>query len=341
MTTEQKQGGKLQKLARSSKSLREKLTGLVILSDLEFDKSLDISPDDIMMPSMQVTDKYVTPFLGSWTPDEIWTLLEQFRVPESLGERGLKDLVLEVDTTDPFVHCVQLFHERKTPDRLLIQLFVRIPTQFNIRQSRAFNDQCEKGHAFMLQSLSEGLYLITIEWMRMQDYRGKFDRPPLPGQLHPGLGVARQINDLLYEAARRRQRDGLMNVPEYFHNACLYAHTGFKFLNPEYEGMFQAMMRCLAEDIKTRGMADVSWAATEGKVVDSNTRARCKWAPEEQVKPISDRMMAYFNSEGYKQLAAQAAAEHAFHIQWDLPPLCFPTTDRAVAEGSARGGRSP
>jgi len=33
---------------------------------------------------------------------------------------------LEVDTTDSFVHCVQLFDEIKTADRVLIQLFVRI-----------------------------------------------------------------------------------------------------------------------------------------------------------------------------------------------------------------------
>ena len=92
MTTEPT--GKLQKLARSSKSLREKLTGLVILNDIQFDTTLDITPDDIMMPSMQVTNKYVTPFLGHWTPDDIWKLLDQFKIIEILKAKSLQNLVV-------------------------------------------------------------------------------------------------------------------------------------------------------------------------------------------------------------------------------------------------------
>jgi len=60
---------------------------------------------------------------------------------------------------------------------------------------------------------------------------------------------------------------GKLIFQEYFHNAYLYEQSGFKFLNPEYEGMFQSLLRCLSSDMKTRGLADVSWAVTEGKVV--------------------------------------------------------------------------
>jgi len=88
------------------------------------------------------------------------------------------------------------------------------------------------------------LSLTIIDWLRLQDPRGNFTKPQLPGQIKPGLGMARDVECLLYFIAQRHKRDGLMNSPEHWYNAYLYSVADYKFmfLNPAYEGMLQCLI---------------------------------------------------------------------------------------------------
>src|SRR5689334_1469499 len=54
-------------------------------------------------------------------------------------------------------------------------------------------------------------------------------RAQLPGQRHPGLGVGNNIHDLLVFLSKSKKRDGLLNVPEHFHNGYLYILKGYYF----------------------------------------------------------------------------------------------------------------
>jgi hypothetical protein len=39
------------------------------------------------------------------------------------------------------------------------------------------------------------------------------------------------------------ERDGLMNTPEYFHNALMYWNHNFLFINPAFQGFFESLAR--------------------------------------------------------------------------------------------------
>jgi hypothetical protein len=93
--------------------------------------------------------------------------------------------------------------------------------------------------AFMERELGTAPLKITvIEWLAMQNPDASFtdDRPQLPGQTHPGLHVAKQLMQMVFELARKQGRDALLNFPEHFHNAWLYSRRGLFFLNPAFEG---------------------------------------------------------------------------------------------------------
>jgi hypothetical protein len=90
------------------------------------------------------------------------------------------------------------------------------------------------------------------------------EKPQLPGQKHPGLRCSSDVIKMLTELARKKctmfflgkrrrageivgltssvARDCLMNVPQFLHNAILYARVGHFFLNPRFQGWFAALM---------------------------------------------------------------------------------------------------
>lgn len=95
-------------------------------------------------------------------------------------------------------------------------------------------------HQGMKNFLPQELKLSVLEWVCMQNPLKEFttERPPLPGQRHPSLRVARVFLNMLIVLAEKKGRDGLLNIPEYFHNGYLYYLKGMLFLNPLYHSYF-------------------------------------------------------------------------------------------------------
>eukprot|EP01107_Rhizomastix_libera_P016820 TRINITY_DN7260_c0_g1_i1.p1 TRINITY_DN7260_c0_g1~~TRINITY_DN7260_c0_g1_i1.p1 ORF type:complete len:615 (-),score=135.56 TRINITY_DN7260_c0_g1_i1:17-1654(-) len=115
------------------------------------------------------------------------------------------------------------------------------------------------------------LNLTMIEWLRLQDPRKEFtsDNPPLPGQLYPGLGVAREIDTLLFNLAKEHSRDGILNIPDHWYNAYIYTISPHKFffLNPAYEGWFRLLTATIMHEIALKGLPAVAWAVARGQMV--------------------------------------------------------------------------
>ena len=92
--------------------------------------------------------------------------------------------------------------------------------------------------------------MTVIEWMCMQNPLKEFDvevRPQLPGQKHRGLGAGRKVGPMLVHLANIKGRDGLLNFPEYFHNAIIYEMQGFRFINPAFQGYYRTLMGMFSE----------------------------------------------------------------------------------------------
>jgi len=109
--------------------------------------------------------------------------------------------------------------------------------------------------------LAGGEFLF-LNWLSLRHPRAHFSelRPKLPGQDVPGLGLAREMMELLALIARRLQLDGVASRPSWYHTAYAARHR-FRFVDPLREGRFQAMVR----DFAGRPLLEVTTAIAAGR----------------------------------------------------------------------------
>ena len=153
--------------------------------------------------------------------------------------------------------------------------------------------------------------MIVIEWLTLQDPTAKFThtRPPLPGQVYPGLRMGRKIVCIFVNMSLRLKTDGLLNIPEHYHNAVFYSRL-FKYFDPRTEGQFLAMHR----DLRKYGLFKATWAVELHCVVEKKTDKYWDWFTDEQVLFVSKRLEQYFGSKEYRARVEQAAKSYEFKI---------------------------
>lgn len=117
---------------------------------------------------------------------------------------------------------------------------------------------------------------IVIDWLEMRHPTAAFppERPRLPGQSAPGLGIGRKMVELLAAAAERVGADAIVVRPQHYHNAVLYQRIGFRYADPAKEKRFEALVRSL----RGRTLAEGSWAVEKSAVLDPTTGAPVTWA---------------------------------------------------------------
>ncbi|OUM56203.1 hypothetical protein PIROE2DRAFT_70180 [Piromyces sp. E2] len=124
----------------------------------------------------------------------------------------------------------------------------------------------------------EHIDFIVVEWTRMQNPTDttKVDdknQPTcvdpfllLPGQNYPSLGIGRIIDKVLFRISMDDKKDGILNVPLYFHNAVFYQKENYHFVNPIFEGIYETMYRDLLPWIKEKGLGYVAHGLLRGLV---------------------------------------------------------------------------
>jgi len=251
-------------------------------------------------------------FLDRFSVSEMTSLVSGSRLGQGLLARGIDDWYIEFDLRDCFVHYCYM-RRRCLPhaDQYIGFLIVQLG-RFAIGR----DDSGSPGFAVMQPILSSDLNLLNARWLSLQDPLGEFSvrRQRLPGQRFPGTGLGRFAYDTLVAEAVRCGREGIVNVPEHFHNAMMYKK--FQFLNPDYEGWFRKLQRDLARDIEERGLAQVSWAIYLGFLTCDE--APVVWEAREQVLAISGRLKAYFKSSAYRAAAdRRMRSVGQFAVRWD------------------------
>lgn len=171
-----------------------------------------------------------------------------------------------------------------------------------------------------------GFELLSIEWMLLQDPRARwaFGRKPLPGQLHPGLGMFAEVLALLVVVCDRLGLDGIVVVPSHFHVAALWRQH-LTFLDPDAEVRYRSI--CEATD--GLGVADASRALAEGRVRTVGGKA-VRWTPSVLVHPISPRLRRWIDE--------QEAARRGRSAPRELLVLA-PAAELATGDVRARAGK--
>lgn len=121
-----------------------------------------------------------------------------------------------------------------------------------------------------------GARAIVIDWLEMRHPTAAFtrERPRLPGQNAPGLGLGRLMVELLVAAAKRVGAEAIVVRPQHYHNAVLYGRIGFRYADKARE----RRLRALARSLEGMTLPDASWAVERSAVLDPTTRAPVTWA---------------------------------------------------------------
>ena len=274
------------------------------LIHLEYDGP-EIRPEDIRLSPEDVAGQLyrhdaTSLFLGYYTPERITEALEEVGILDRLRALGYADPLVSLGSLERFDHRLNIHAGQRSPETLIGQIVLR---------EGVFRPKSRP-----LPGLPpDPLNLLFIEWILMQDIHGAFtaERKRLPGQTYPGLGVGRKVVELLVRVARTMKKDGILNCPEYYHNARFYsARADFRFLDPGR----QAEMDAIRRDLPEMNIADLSFAVYHRCVYDAATLAPAAWVAEEQIHPVGDPLAAYFASEEYRRAYERAMAARSFAL---------------------------
>ncbi len=241
-------------------------------------------------------------FLQGDSKESLWQHLDRHGILPALEERGFDRLDLQLSTADPEHQSLRLQCTQPMLNEYVLEMIVH---RGMFRSAAPF--------AKALHGLS--LPMLFIQWICLQNpLQPEFapERPRLPGQSFPGLGLGAKVMDWLADLAQEHGLEAICNAPEFPHNALLYA-TRFHYFNPETEGILQAIKR----DLSPYGLADISWGLLQGCVMEASQAKPFCWFHEEQLYPLSPRMREYVQSVSYREAVERAALRHRFHLDLD------------------------
>lgn len=168
---------------------------------------------------------------------------------------------------------------------------------------RVFGDA---GHSELLMELRAGrdrrlvpdMELMWIEWLLLQNPRADFppNRPPLPGQEHPGLGILADVFVWLIISCREAGLDGVAFRTAHFHVATL-AVSRFRFLRPDVHLRFEALRDA------TAGMtlSEASHAVNDSRLVEAATGQPVFWPEATMVLPVTDRLEEWLDESTIRE----------------------------------------
>ena len=229
-----------------------------------------VEDDELLDPDLfmgGVADRAAPLFLGRYSTDGLEYALGRYGLWQRLAERARGALAIGIDGLGDSVQTLRIGDGGEQP---LVEL----------RAGLVSGDLDGPGGL----PLTERPWL-SIEWLCLQDPHRPFraDRQPLPGQDHPGLGVGREVMELLLIMGWRLGCAGLIGHPAWFHNAVMY-RIHYRFLDPAEEGRMLALLRAWQES--GLSLAAFSWAMDRGRVVDE-ARTPTAWKPGLMVAPLA------------------------------------------------------
>lgn len=237
-------------------------------------------------------------FLGFYSKAGILKVFEKFGICKALQKKGFNDLKLSMNTQDQYRQMLRMYHKVKQPDHLLGEMVIEkakltaksehfIPTEFY------------------------PLGMLMIDWLVLQNPQAEFieERPRLPGQEYPGLGIGLHVLELLYLMAKHQQTQGLLIVPHYYHTALIFSRE-FRFINPEY----QALLNRMEADLSIYPLPVRAWAVECGAVYRKFDNTQFVWEPEEQILACDHKLREYLHSNEYEAQVKEAESRYAFYL---------------------------
>lgn len=246
-------------------------------------------------------------FLGFYGTGGLELAFERYGLYAALARRGFADVRLALRVED---------------DRHFLLLDGVIPDKPELETVRLLELVVRRDAMLPTPPLGmpplEKLYeVLTVDWLLLQNPCATFapDRPRLPGQEYPGLGVGWRVLAILYRVVERLGLSGLVTVADHLHNAEHYARE-LPFFDPAHAGRLRALLELLHRKEKL-DIPQASWAMEWGCVKDGRGDS-VAWRGEAQVATEDPELGAYFRSAQYKELAQVGQDACRFELDRDL-----------------------
>jgi hypothetical protein len=249
----------------------------------------------------QLTDHYgPTLFLGVHTLDDTRALLQKHGILDRLEALGFGPLHLETQPQTSEGQILRVYDREVDPGQLLMEFRLRI-------------NEMAPALKLATEVPLRPLLMFRIEWMVLQNPLREFtpERPRLPDQRYPGLGIGRTVGDLLEELAREHQCDGLLSFPQHYHNAVIYGRR-YVFFHPSRQGVHEAMV----SQLRDRTLAECSYAIDAGFLVDERREKKMSWETSEMIRPLSRRLTEMVQSRAWRREVRAARKAHRWRIDW-------------------------
>ena len=239
---------------------------------------------------------------GRFDAVEIRERLAAAGLLSGMAERGYPDPSLSLACADPADQRLCLFAGEPSRNRLLFEARLQLAPFHPRHPIGPFTEE-------------SSFRMLVIHWLILSNPDASFslDRPRLPGQERPGLGLLDEALSLLSSFSHELAVDGVLDVPDHFHTALFYSRA-FRYLDPAAEGRFQA----IARDLSGVPLALASDAIREGCLVDRSTGVPMEWPVAEQVMAVRGALRRFLRSASYREARDRTLAALRVVVNWDL-----------------------
>ncbi len=229
-----------------------------------------------------------TRVLGEYTRHRIELQLERLGIFNQIRAKGFTAPTATVDASSSLGDTIRVYGDFDR-SQLLMEL--------RMRRDRA--------------SIPE-MDVLYVEWLLLQDPREELsdERPGLPGQEHPGLGLLREIVALLLVVCEQIGLDGIMFVPAHYYMAAL-GHRHLRFVRPEDAAVFDSMRDAVAG----LDLATATQAIEEGHVVDRSNGKSVAWHAPQMILPVSRRLSRRLDSSDVETAFLQARSLLSYRLR--------------------------
>lgn len=278
-----------------------KIANKLTLNDIQAGiTDVDLSLDKIVYDGRMASETNF--FLGVFTRQGLLNAVRAFGFLEILKNEGLENINIDIDTSDAHLHRLYAYAGRPAAENKICELVVKHgPLDFHNTATPQFPPT--------------RFNYLHVEWLLLQNPRKQFtlNRPPLPGQNYPGLGLGDRLMEILIILTRRLRLDGIINKPHYFHTAFMFCKE-FYFVNPRN----QAIMVAISKDLLARyPFFIVAWAAHFRCILNQKDNSPLEWQSDYLLLPLKKDLIKYFRSNDYQSQVQNRAKKLHFTIDWE------------------------
>ena len=267
---------------------------------LKFDMSdMDLTGTIETIPGLSGLNKL---FLGRFSSANLYSMMDKIGLVKHLKSMGFDRLIVDIDVDVNRISYMKLFWGEKTPAKQLLDL--RLSETTFMPDKKYFDEKV----------IVTPYNMIVIEWLSAKNPLKTFDadKPQLPGQTNPGLGILKYCFKMLYIMAKEVFKDGFLDIPDHMHGAMMYSKR-FRFFDPAHEGIIRAMRR----DLSNYSLSDISWGAVTETIIDLSTNKPALYDPCEQIHYVSSKMKKYFESKKYTEVLQKYFEKKKYFFDYD------------------------